>query len=77
MEDPVKYLILKTAVANFYQQMQHEKSLVAMSNLYQIDYNTLLDEECMKIMEEVETEFFNNTDPKEEIGNKPDDDLPF
>lgn len=77
MEDPFKYLILKTAVANFYQQMQHEKSLVAMSNLYQIDYNTLLDEECMKIMEEVETEFFNNTDPKEEIGNKPDDDLPF
>lgn len=77
MEDSVKYLILKTAVANFYQQMQHEKSLVAMSNLYQIDYNTLLDEECMKIMEEVETEFFNNTDPKEEIGNKPDDDLPF
>lgn len=77
MEDPVKYLILKAAVANFYQQMQNEKSLVAMSNLYQIDYNTLLDEECMKIMEEVETEFFNNTDPKEEIGNKPDDDLPF
>ncbi len=77
MEVPFKYLTLKAAVANFYQQMQNNKLLVAMANLNQIDYHTLLEEECRKIMEEVKNEFYNNTDPKEEIGNKPDDDLPF
>ena len=48
-----------------------------MANLYHIDYNTLLNEEYLKSMEEVKTELFNNTDHTEEIGNKPDDDLPF
>ena len=57
--------------------MQNDKSLVAMANLYHIDYNTLLNEEYLKSMEEVKTELFNNTDHTEEIGNKPDDDLPF
>ncbi|MBR1713146.1 MAG: hypothetical protein IJ722_07060 [Alloprevotella sp.] len=77
MEMPFKYLTLKAAIANFYQQMKNDKSLAAMANLYRIDHNTLLDEECLKIMEEVEIELLNNTESKEEIGNKPDDDLPF
>ena len=77
MEVPFKDLILKAAVKNFYHQMHNDKSLVAMSNLYQIDYNALLDEEYLKIMEDVKTEFVNNTDSKEEIDKNLDDDLPF
>jgi hypothetical protein len=77
MEAPFKYLTLKAAVENFYQQMQNDKSLAAMTNLYQLDYKTLLDEECLKMMKEVDAEFFDNTDSKEETTNKPDDVLPF
>lgn len=74
---PFKNLILEAAIFHFYQQMKNDKSLIAMSNLYHLDHNDILEEEYSKIKENLKRDFVNEINNDKEIDNKDDDDLPF
>ncbi|MBR3123163.1 MAG: hypothetical protein IKH48_03295, partial [Prevotella sp.] len=73
MQVPLKELALTSAIGNLYTALRSDKTLIAMCNLYKLNYNNLLDDEYAKAQEKIKESLILETQNEE----KNDDDLPF